>query len=124
MALSLNFTLVIQAFHFLVAYWFISRLLLKPAYRLLQAEIKKLSDLRARVVHEQEYLALQQERKHQGWQDCQEYFYKNRPVLERPQERAVERAASITPGKELTHDELDALSDEVVLDLKSKVLHD
>lgn len=123
MALSLNLTLVIQAFHFIVAYWFISRLLLKPAYRLLQGQIKKLSELRAHVVHEQGYLAVQQERKRKGWQECQDYFYKHRPQLEKPEEKALERVISIMPGKVLTQDELDVLSEEIVSNLKPKVLH-
>jgi F0F1-type ATP synthase membrane subunit b/b' len=123
MALSINLTLVVQAFHFMLAYWFISRVLLKPAYTVLDQEQKRLFSLRTQVVEEQERLVNKQEDKRKEWQGCQDYFHKQRPTLEKEIAPSLQ-ALSITPIKPLASTEVNDVAREIASSLRSQVLHD
>jgi hypothetical protein len=121
MALSINLTLIVQALHFMLAYAVISRVLLKPAYKVLHQELKHLAELRSMVVREQERLALRQEDKKQGWRECQRYFYTYKPTFERER---MEVTLSIEPLARLTKEEKTKLTQAIAAVLKQKVVYD
>ncbi|MBA2307605.1 hypothetical protein H0W26_05740 [Candidatus Dependentiae bacterium] len=83
MALALNLTLVVQMLHFIGAYLFISRYLLKPGYEAVKEDDERNHHIRTNIIHQQKNIAERSLRKYEQWNECQEGFMLNRPLLER-----------------------------------------
>ena len=123
MALTLNLTLVVQMAHFFIAYLLIAKFFLSPGYEAVKSDDDRIRQLTALIVDEQEKLAEKQEYKRSRWQQCQNYFYQNRPELETEvfgvkSFKTIERAPALSP-----HD-LEVKAGEISAALKKKVLHD
>jgi hypothetical protein len=123
MAMNLNLTLVVQMVHFMLAYVFLAKFLLKPGYDAVKSDAERVRQLTALIVGEQEKLAEKQEYQRRRWQVCQNYFHQNRPDLE-TQEFGVKSFKLIEPLPTMTTNELEAKALEIGSKLKKKVLYD
>ncbi|MBA3954621.1 hypothetical protein H0X48_04870 [Candidatus Dependentiae bacterium] len=121
--MTVNLTLVLQAFHFFIAYGIVSRLVLKPALRLIEKEKAVTATLLDEILAQQALLITKQEHKRESWQRCQQYFNENKPLLEQVPTR-LELSVSIEETEQLDKNQLDTVCQEVVKALKVKVLHD
>lgn len=121
MAMTINLTLVVQMIHFLIAYYFISKVLLRPAYDAIKSDDNKARQLHALIEAEQERLAEKNEYKKRRWQMCQNYFFKNKPSLE-TEGIVVPSAKMIEPPVELTPEETRIEAKNIAENLKSKVV--
>ena len=82
MALSLNLTLLVQMVHFIGAYLFITRYLLKPGYEAVKEDDERAHQIRTAIIQQQQHIAQRVLRKHEQWLLCQEQFMLNKPALE------------------------------------------
>ena len=121
MAMTLNLTLVVQMFHFLIAYYFISKVLLKPVYEAIKSDENRARQLRALVDSEQERLRDKKAYQKMRWQLCQNYFYKHKPSLEQ-KEVALYSQKMIESPHLLTEARVESEAQAISKALKQKVL--
>lgn len=121
MAITLNLTIVVQIVNFLAAYWFIAKFLLKPGYKVLQSEFRKIADLKENVIIESQRLEMRQEYKRKIWKSCQQYFRENRPQLEYLPKKLIQglTISELTP---LNYQEKMKITDQIIQTLKQKVI--
>lgn len=124
--MNINLTLLVQIGHFCFAYVIISKLLIKPAYNLLQSERSKILKLKQQISYEQEVLAVSQDYKLQTWQECQRYFHSYRPNIDTKTLMTVNAYNIIIDKVDglVTPARLNLLAGEVASALKKKVVHD
>lgn len=79
----INLTLVVQIFHFLIAYLILSRLLLKPAVSIIQGEEKKEEVLISNAKVEQKNIQEKEIHKEEFWKKSLEEFEKAKPETEK-----------------------------------------
>lgn len=121
--MTINLTLVMQAFHFFIAYGIVSRLVLKPALRLIKKEKATNKALLDEILAQQSLLVTKQEYKRESWHLCQRYFNEHKPLLDQDASPLI-RSMSIEATEDVDQDRLDAVCQDVVKALKVKVLHD
>lgn len=123
MAMTINLTLVVQMAHFLIAYVLISKFFLKPGYDAVKSDENRLRQIRSLIEEEQQQVAQKELEKRSRWQQCQHYFYKNRPVVQTDRVGLVPLGNQV-PFPEPSEKELKELAHEVSVHLKEKMLHD
>lgn len=119
--MTINLTLVVQMINFLMAYYFISKVLLRPAYEAIKSDENKTRQLHGLIEAEQERLDEKNDYKKRRWQMCQNYFYKNKPSLEQ-EEIAVTSVKSLEAAPEMTMSESIAEAKVISERLREKVL--
>lgn len=123
MELAINLTLIVQIVHFLIAYVLISKFFLKPGYDAVKSDENRLRQIRSLIEEEQQQVAAKELKKRSRWQACQQYFYKNRPVVE-TQRAGLVPLVQQGPYSEPSQKELKELAHEVSMSLKEKMIHD
>lgn len=99
--IDINLTVIIQAFHFFLAYSLIRHFLLKPIAGIIHQQEHEHRDLLADINRQKEQVKIHEQEKKHIWLLCQRYFAKHSPQ----------------PGdKEITHFRLD------IPDLKTPVI--
>lgn len=121
MAMTLNLTLVVQMINFLIAYYFISKVLLRPAYEAVKSDENKARQLHALIEAEQEQLGQKNDYKNRRWQMCRNQFYKNKPSLEE-EEVLAHPSKMIEPAPEMTDARIDSEAHAIAEALKQRVL--
>lgn len=81
--IDINATLVLQAFHFFIAYVLIKNLLLKPAVILLYAQEKQTRDLLSTIKSYTHAVQQKEHEKNSLWAHTQSFFARHTPVLEK-----------------------------------------
>lgn len=119
--MTINLTIVVQMAHFLIAYFLITKFLLRPGYEAVKSDENRLRQLRALMISEQEKLAEKQEYKRRRWQVCQNYFYQNRPNIE-PEEFRIKTLKALEPLPEMSSSELLSKAKEITSKLYEKVI--
>lgn len=76
---KIDFTLVVQAFNFLVAYFVLRHLLFKPAVAVVMQEREQEKGLLKAITSEQSALATYEQEKKEQWLFCQQQFALNTP---------------------------------------------
>jgi hypothetical protein len=123
MAMTLNLTVAVQIVHFLIAYFLLTRYLLRPGYEFLKAEENRLHQLKSAVIGEQEKLSSKKEYKRKRWEHCQNYFALNRPQLEE-EHGGFKSTEGIEQLPSFSENDLARVSVDIIRSLKDKVLHD
>ena len=121
MAMTLNLTLVVQMAHFLLAYALIARFLLKPAYDAVKSDENRTRQLNALIEQEQKKLQQKREHKRKRWQECQHYFYTNRPHLEAT-DLGVRSSTMIDQPAAVTRKDLDLQAEHISKKLEEDIL--
>jgi NAD-dependent oxidoreductase involved in siderophore biosynthesis len=83
--MTLNATVIVQIFHFIIAYFIIDRLFLSKAVALIQKEKSEQETLMRAIQKERDAVARKQHEKNLAWQEFQRQFQHTAPsLLERP----------------------------------------
>lgn len=85
--MDINFTFFIQAFHFLIAYFILEKLLFKPTITTIEQEQKQYNDLITTINTQEKLLADKEELKQHQWNTAKLLFAKIVPqikVTEKP----------------------------------------
>ncbi len=123
MELTINLTLIVQIVHFLIAYVLISKFFLRPGYEAVKSDENRLRQIRSLIEEEQQHVAAKELKKRSRWQACQQYFHKNRPIVE-TQSVGLVPLSHQAPFPEPSEKELKELAHDVSMSLKEKMLHD
>lgn len=121
MAMTVNLTLLVQMINFLIAYFLITKFLLRPGYEAVKSDENRLHQLRTAMVIEQDKLAEKQEYKKRRWQLCQSYFYQNRPHVE-PEDFRMKMLKTLEPLPEMSEAHLAAKAKEINAHLYEKIM--
>lgn len=121
--MNVNLTLLVQIFNFLVAYYLLSKFLLKPALNIIYEDINYKSSLRMAIVEEEEKLKKKELHKKEQWRKCQYFFKQNKPEVDLELVAKETDTSSIKSPIELNDNERKQLVNDLVLTLKSKVMH-
>lgn len=79
--MTINLTLVVQIFHFIIAYFIISRLLLKPAIAIITCDENVEKDLLNLIKKRQMEVSDKEFVKNSLWQDSLVMFEKEKPII-------------------------------------------
>lgn len=83
--IEINLTLLVQAFHFFVAYLLIRYLFLEPILQIIYQKEKKEHDLIASIARHKQNVAVKEQDKKNIWKHCQRYFISKTPNLHDPE---------------------------------------
>ncbi len=122
MNISLNLTLLVQIINFLVAYFFLTRFLLKPALNLFQEDLSKRTSLKNNVIKIQDKVLRKEEHKALEWKKYQEYFKNHMPKIAYDQNLKLD-TLSIERVDKLKYEDLEKMASDISLILKSKVIN-
>ena len=122
MNISLNLTLLVQIINFLIAYFFLTRFLLKPALNLFQEDLSKRTSLKNNVIKIQDKVLRKEEHKALEWKKYQEYFKNHMPKIVYDQNLKLD-ALSIERVDKLKYEDLEKMASDISLILKSKVIN-
>lgn len=122
MNISLNLTLLVQIINFLIAYFFLTRFLLKPALNLFQEDLSKRTSLKNNVIKIQDKVLRKEEHKALEWKKYQEYFKNHMPKIVYDQNLKLD-ALSIEKVDKLKYEDLEKMASDISLILKSKVIN-
>ena len=121
--MTLNATLLVQIFHFLIAYLILDRLFLRKAVGIIQQEKAEQDALMQEIQKERDAVAQKHAQKEKAWQGFQQQFAKETPrLIQRP--RFSEHQKEMPYHEEPTKNEVQesaALLQEL---LTQKVTHD
>jgi hypothetical protein len=120
MVLSVNLTLLVQIGNFIIAYFLIDRLLLRPGYEAVRADMNKQQKLKGTIVARQELIAHKQVFKADRWKLFRDHFHKQAPSLSKEIKlvHPLERAEL----PQLTVEQLAKLSKEISDSIKPMVI--
>ncbi len=121
MALTVNLTLLVQMVHFIIAYLVINRLLLRPGYKVVSSNAHRVKQVERRIVARQELIAHKQAYKQTRWKLFQDYFYKQKPQVQKEYSVAPSRPLEVKLP-DMSHKELEALSGAICAIIHEKVL--
>lgn len=121
--INLNLTILVQVINFLVSYFLIVNILLKPAKAFIFHKIKQVSDLNTEIIHQKNLLQNLEEDKSLRWKDCWEDLNDLRPkVLDKNLLNDINIGLIKKPEAiKLSDQELNALAQELVTNLKAKL---
>ncbi len=119
--LTLNLTLVVQMIHFFFAYLVINHLLLKPGYKVVSSDAHRVKQITSRIVARQELIAHKQAYKQTRWKLFQDYFYKQKPQVQKEYDVAASRPLD-EKLPEISPQQLEALTEAVCASIEKKVL--
>lgn len=119
--LKINLTLVVQMVHFFFAYLVINRLLLKPGYKVVSSDAHRIKQVKSRIVARQELIAHKQGYKQTRWKLFQDYFYKQKPQLQKEYSVAPPRPLD-EKLPEFSREDLDTLSTAICASIEKRVL--
>lgn len=80
--MNINATLVVQVFHFCIAYGMIKKFFLRPFMQVINHEDAQLLELRTAITQEKVVLERARDYKEERWQECQRYFYEHAPSVD------------------------------------------
>lgn len=113
----INVTLLIQAFHFFIAYIMIKNILFKPALLHIQAEDALQESLILTIQERQLLIAHKEQALAAHWQRVREYFAQNAPELKEVHLASFEKIPQVTLSefeKSSMHEYAQKVSDQLV----------
>ncbi|CDK30919.1 hypothetical protein [Candidatus Babela massiliensis] len=122
MNISLNLTLLVQIINFLIAYFLLTRFLLKPALNLFKEDLSKRTSLKNNVIKIQDKVLRKEEHKALEWKKYQEYFMNHMPKISYDQNLKLD-TLSIERVDKLKYEDLEKMASDISLILKSKVIN-
>lgn len=120
--MTINLTLFLQIFHFLIAYAFLSKFLFKPLLKLFIAEKEKMAKLHENIMFEEEKLTNKELQATQNWSLCKKYFKENLPGEETASVITKLNTDTIEKPIHLTAQESQNVVNTITSDIKSKVV--
>ena len=79
--MTINGTMIVQAFNFMIVYWMLRVFLFKPVISIIEHE-KKQEDAMLDIINQQiKSLEIQEKERQRHWYICQEYFKTHQPSL-------------------------------------------
>jgi F0F1-type ATP synthase membrane subunit b/b' len=115
--MTINGTLLVQAFNFLIAYLMLRELLFKPLVVLIQQEDNNEQRLYDALEEQQQKQRVLQQKYHQQWTSYQDYFSKHMPHIEQIKHRAF---PEIPPLVKSSTAELN----RIMYDLTERIVHE
>lgn len=82
--MTINLTLVVQIIHFIIAYFIISRILLKPAIAIIKDEKKERDDFSRLILNTEADIKSKELLKKSLWQGSLRQFKASQPDIEKP----------------------------------------
>ncbi len=110
--ISVNMTLVVQGINFLVAFWFLSRFLLKPLVVLIEKKRIEKEAKRRCILGLEESIKQQVEYKVEQWRNFQKDFLKAIPKIHLQDHMPEQKVPEITV-EPLGHEKIDQLALQV-----------
>lgn len=121
--MEINITILIQAFHFLIAYLLLRYFLFVPVWRVVTQEQTKQDTLVQAIEDRKNQIALGESKKYERWLSYQSYFARQTPDLEYAVFPIVRHVVYEPPIKKIPAHEKDAYKDELVKQLVSRIAH-
>lgn len=119
--MTLNATLIVQIFNFLIGYVIISNFFLKPVYNAIKREEHFLHDLKEKMNYELDLVRAKENEKENDWQSCQNYFHEHKPQVDKMHEPAVKNKVGIHIDT-FEKEKIASLEKEVIEKLEAKML--
>jgi hypothetical protein len=79
--MTINGTLLVQAFNFMITYWMLRIFLFKPIIDIIEHEKKQENSMLDSIDQQIKSLEIQEKERQRHWYICQEYFKKHQPPL-------------------------------------------
>jgi len=121
--MDINITLLIQAFHFLIAYLLLRYFLFTPVWHAVTQEQGEQDILVHAIEDQKNKIALGESKKYARWLSYQSYFSRQTPDLEYVVFPIVQHALAELPIKQVSSQEKQAYKNELVQQLISRIAH-
>ncbi len=122
--MNINFTLILQIFNFLIAYFFLAKFLFKPILKLFNLEKEKLIRLNKSVDLERKRLGDKEKLAEENWALCKNYFKENFPETKQLSIATKLDVSSIEQPQELSQKQTKDAINKIISVIKSKVIYD
>lgn len=119
--MEINFTLVVQAANFCVAYLLMRWLFFKPVIEVIQQDSAKRAQLVDSIAEHQAKVAEHEQQNHADWQACREYFSCHTPDVTRQSLYIFRDLAPTFHIESLSQEKMGALSQDMTQNLLAKV---
>lgn len=113
--MTINGTLLVQAFNFMIVYWMLRILLFKPVLSIIDHEKAQESAMLDNIDQQMKSLEIQEKERQRHWYICQEYFKTHQPPLHKESlfladdtDNSIDTTSFVSP--DITHITADAYS--------------
>jgi hypothetical protein len=79
--MTINGTLLVQAFNFMIVYWMLRIFLFKPVISIIEHEKKQENSMLDIIDQQMKSLEIQEKERRRHWYVCQEYFKTHQPPI-------------------------------------------
>jgi len=119
--ISVNFTLVVQAINFLIAYVMIRKLFLRPVVEAINEDERHYSQNVEMIEVQRERVRVKNNELEDRWKECQHEFDENEPEVAPTQQVVVKVATGIKKVPPLDKKTVDQISEKTAEELIKKV---